>query len=203
MTDLKLQLLSLDKEIIRIVDSTVRTSCIYNKKPWLQNGIIICDEEHFEGFKPSPLLLQTKAAVYVWIMELAGNRNFPLRGVMGTSFPRRESLAQELIDSAFSAAHQDAEHEEITEKDLEKLIYSVDIIQCNWQEINFTSKNIEDFDLNKQILKVEKNSRQTLIRRHPLTQESNESIIESALSKAGISMTENPLVSQADYIRIM
>lgn len=69
-------------------------------------------------------LLSARAPCFVSIKRLDGE----LRGCIGTIEPSKESLAQEIIANAISAAMNDPRFEPVTEDELPNLRYSVDVL---------------------------------------------------------------------------
>ena len=72
----------------------------------------------------SSALLAARAACFVSIKTLAGD----LRGCIGTIEPQRDTLQQEIIANAISAATNDPRFKPITVPELAQLRYSVDIL---------------------------------------------------------------------------
>lgn len=69
-------------------------------------------------------LTKTKAGVFVTI-----HREGELRGCIGTIKPKKKSLADEIIANAVSAACKDDRFEPLTDKELDNLIISVDVVK--------------------------------------------------------------------------
>lgn len=70
-----------------------------------------------------PEMTQEKAGTFV-SLHIRGN----LRGCIGTIQPYAESIAEEIIGNAISAAARDMRFESVTENELDKLEYSVDVL---------------------------------------------------------------------------
>ena len=66
---------------------------------------------------------ERRAGVFVSLKE-----DGQLRGCIGTIAPVRESLAQEIISNAVSAATQDPRFPAVREDELDRLVYSVDVL---------------------------------------------------------------------------
>jgi len=72
-------------------------------------------------------MLTKKAGVFVSLHLKDGS----LRGCIGTFFPTCSNLSQEIIHNAISSATQDPRFPPITEKELSKIIYSVDTLSAS------------------------------------------------------------------------
>ncbi len=66
----------------------------------------------------------TQAGAFVSIKTKDG----ALRGCIGTIFPTKDSVIEEIISNAIAAAIKDPRFEPITEDELEDLVYSVDVL---------------------------------------------------------------------------
>ncbi len=69
-------------------------------------------------------LLATRAPCFVSLKTLSGD----LRGCIGTIEPVKDTLAQEIIANAISAATHDPRFEPVAEDELSNLMYSVDVL---------------------------------------------------------------------------
>lgn len=72
-------------------------------------------------------MLTKKAGVFVSLHLKDGS----LRGCIGTFFPTRPNIAQEIITNAISSATQDPRFPPVTIKELPKIVYSVDILSAS------------------------------------------------------------------------
>jgi len=72
-------------------------------------------------------MLNKKAGVFVSLHLKDGS----LRGCIGTFFPTRPNIAQEIITNAISSATQDPRFPPVIIKELPKIIYSVDILSAS------------------------------------------------------------------------
>jgi len=83
---------------------------------------------------PKEMLIK-KAGVFVSLhlkqRGLLRGGEAPLRGCIGTFFPTQANIAQEIIQNAISSATQDPRFPPVTEKELPKLTYSVDILSAS------------------------------------------------------------------------
>lgn len=200
------------KEILQTAACIVKSSVLYKRKPWLQNGIVICDEEHFVGFRASPLLMENKAGAYVWIFKTESSGKKTLRGKMGFLSPSTDSITSEILKAAYSAAHQDMNFNEVQPEELDSLSYAVDLFFEKEKTLsrgefaallNRGDKNEQDDFLEKHALLVSKNYRQCLITANPLEKESTGQRIKKALLQTDISVEEEPCVYQIKYLRIV
>lgn len=87
---------------------------------FVREGIII------ESPSTSSRLLTQRAACFVSLKTLAGD----LRGCIGTIEPVRETLAEELIANAISAATRDPRFPPVAISELSSLRYSVDVLSA-------------------------------------------------------------------------
>ena len=69
-------------------------------------------------------VLAERAAVFVTLRTLDG----ALRGCIGTVTPARETVAQEIIDNAISAARRDPRFPPVAPDELANLAYGVDVL---------------------------------------------------------------------------
>jgi len=72
-------------------------------------------------------MLTRRAGVFVSLHL----KNGSLRGCIGTFVPTKKNIALEIIANAVSSATQDPRFPPVTEEELEKLIYSVDILSAS------------------------------------------------------------------------
>jgi AmmeMemoRadiSam system protein A len=74
---------------------------------------------------PLPPELAEKAGVFVCL-----KKSGELRGCIGTYLPSCDSVANETITNAISAATRDPRFQPVSEDELDKLSYSVDVLSC-------------------------------------------------------------------------
>jgi AmmeMemoRadiSam system protein A len=86
---------------------------------YIRKGKTIRPEE------PLPPELSEKAGVFVCL-----KKGGELRGCIGTYLPSCDSLAAETIVNAISAATKDPRFQPVSEDELDKLTYSVDVLSC-------------------------------------------------------------------------
>jgi len=78
--------------------------------------------------KDLPKEMETRRAGVFVSLHL---KDGPLRGCIGTFVPTKKNIALEIIANAVSSATQDPRFPPITEKELSKLTYSVDILSTS------------------------------------------------------------------------
>ncbi len=100
---------------VRLARRTVENYLRKNK------GEEVGEEEEEPGL---PEELPRRAGVFVSI-----KKHGELRGCIGTVYPTRSSLAQEIMANALAAAFQDPRFPPVSEDELEDLVYSVDILK--------------------------------------------------------------------------
>jgi len=86
---------------------------------YIRKGKTIRPEE------PLPPELSEKAGVFVCL-----KKGGELRGCIGTYLPSCDSVANETIMNAISAATKDPRFQPVNEDELDKLSYSVDVLSC-------------------------------------------------------------------------
>lgn len=86
---------------------------------YIRKGTTIRPEE------PLPPELSEKAGVFVCL-----KKGGELRGCIGTYLPSCDSVANETITNAISAATKDPRFQTVSEDELDKLSYSVDVLSC-------------------------------------------------------------------------
>ena len=86
---------------------------------YIRKGKTIRPEE------PLPPELSEKAGVFVCL-----KKGGELRGCIGTYLPSCDSVAAETIVNAISAATKDPRFQPVSEDELDKLTYSVDVLSC-------------------------------------------------------------------------
>ena len=123
-------------------------------------------------------LLTTRAACFVTIKTRAGD----LRGCIGTIEPAKDTLAEELITNAISAATRDPRFPPVREDELPNLKYSVDILTSP------EPAQLEDLDpkMYGVIVEEENGSRRGLLLPHLEGIDTVTQQIEIASRKAGI-----------------
>ena len=123
-------------------------------------------------------LLSSRAPCFVSLKTLDGE----LRGCIGTIEPAKESLAQEIIANAISAAINDPRFEPVSENELAHLRYSVDVL-LPAEETVFEKLDPAVFGV---IVEEETTSRRGLLLPDISGVETADQQVEIALRKAGI-----------------
>jgi AmmeMemoRadiSam system protein A len=72
-------------------------------------------------------MLNKRAGAFVSLHSKDGS----LRGCIGTFAPTRKNIAEEIIHNAISSATQDPRFPPVEQKELEKLIFSVDVLSAS------------------------------------------------------------------------
>jgi AmmeMemoRadiSam system protein A len=123
-------------------------------------------------------LLSARAPCFVCLKTLDGE----LRGCIGTIEPARETLAQEIVANAISAAISDPRFDPVSEEELPNLRYSVDVLMPAEEAA------LEDLDpaVFGVIVEDESSSRRGLLLPDIAGVESAEQQVEIAARKAGI-----------------
>jgi AmmeMemoRadiSam system protein A/AmmeMemoRadiSam system protein B len=85
---------------------------------FVRSGIILAPPRTFGG------LLRSRAPCFVSLKTLSGE----LRGCIGTIEPARDTLAEEIIANAISAATSDPRFDPVAPEELDNLRYSVDVL---------------------------------------------------------------------------
>lgn len=112
---------SLDpQETFRIIKSTIEEYSKYQRLPFVRSGLIICDEEHFRGWKLSKEYLSAPCPMYLNI-----EKNSKLRGATGFIRTKEENLAEALIKAAKGAAFQDPRFSQVTPQELSELTFTL------------------------------------------------------------------------------
>jgi AmmeMemoRadiSam system protein A/AmmeMemoRadiSam system protein B len=143
---------------------------------FIRSGNIFATPESTEGFLASP------APCFVCLKTLDGE----LRGCIGTIEPARESLAEEIVANAISAATNDPRFDPVKPEELSNLRYSVDVL--------FPAEPAEMKDLDPSVFGVivedESGSRRGLLLPDIPGIDNAQQQVEIALRKAGIDRDE-------------
>lgn len=95
---------------VQLARDTVEEYVVNNRKPEVPSAL-----------EPE---LRKKAAAFVTL-----KKEGELRGCIGTTTPRQDSLAREIIENAISACSRDPRFPPVSEDELPQLEYSVDVLQ--------------------------------------------------------------------------
>lgn len=146
-------------------------------------------ESHVRGEKPPILPVEMEmfkdqqAGVFVSI-----KKDGALRGCIGTTHPVYPALAQEIASNAISAGTRDPRFTAVQEAELEKLVYSVDILgeseECSREDLNPAEYGVI----------VESSGKTGLLLPHLEGIDTVEQQLSIALQKAGINRQEKYLI---------
>lgn len=128
-----------------------------------------------------PTGLPNQAGVFVSI-----KKHGDLRGCIGTTAPTRNSLREELIYNAISAASQDPRFNPVEEEELKDLVYSVDVLG-----VPQPVKSFAELDAKKYGVIVRENGRSGLLLPDLEGIDEVEEQVRIAKEKAGISPNED------------
>lgn len=139
----------------------------------------------------NPELLNNKAGVFV-SLRLDGQ----LRGCIGTIEPVTESIADEIIQNAISAGTEDPRFYPVTEKELPRISYSVDVLGKTEPIVSR-----DDLDPKRYGVIVSKGKRSGLLLPNLEGIDTAEEQVSIALKKAGIGLNENYTMERFEVIR--
>ncbi|EOD01028.1 AmmeMemoRadiSam system protein A [Caldisalinibacter kiritimatiensis] len=125
-------------------------------------------------------MLNEKAGVFVSI-----KKDGKLRGCIGTIQPSEENIAKEIIENAVKAGADDPRFYPVEQDELDKLIYSVDILKKPEEVIS-----IDELDVYKYGVIVKKGNKTGLLLPALDGIDTPEQQVSIALQKAGINPTE-------------
>jgi AmmeMemoRadiSam system protein A len=144
--------------------------------------------------KPNSLsdaLIKTKAGVFV-SLKLDGS----LRGCIGTISPTTDSIADEIIQNAISAGADDPRFYPVTEEELKRIEYSVDVLG-DAEKI----KSIDELDPVIYGVIVSMGHRRGLLLPNLEGVDTADEQVSIALKKAGISPSEDYLLERFEVVR--
>lgn len=136
-------------------------------------------------------MMKNKAGVFVSI-----KKNGQLRGCIGTIYPVSTSIADEIIRNAVSSGTQDPRFESIEADELDKLVYSVDVLK-EPEPIN----TIDELDVERYGVIVRAGRRSGLLLPNLEGVDAPEKQVSIALQKAGIRENENYKMERFEVIR--
>ena len=139
----------------------------------------------------SPDLINNRAGVFV-SLKLDGS----LRGCIGTISPTTPSIADEIIRNAISAGTEDPRFPPVSEKELSRLEYSVDVLG-KAEEIG----SMDDLDPVRYGVIVSKGHRRGLLLPNLEGIDTAEEQVSIALRKAGISPREDYRLERFEVVR--
>lgn len=136
-------------------------------------------------------MISKRAGVFVSL-----KMNGELRGCIGTIKATRSCIAEEIIQNAISAGIQDPRFYPVQQKELEDIVYSVDILM-DAEPI----QSIEQLDVKKYGIIVRSGSRTGLLLPNLEGVDTPEYQIGIALHKAGIGQKEDFTMERFEVIR--
>ena len=136
-------------------------------------------------------LLENRAGVFV-SLDLDGS----LRGCIGTISPTTDSIADEIIQNAISAGMEDPRFPPVSEEELERLVYSVDVLG-QAEEVN----SFEELDPVEYGVIVSKGYRRGLLLPNLDGVNTVEEQVAISLRKAGISENEDYKLERFRVVR--
>lgn len=136
-------------------------------------------------------ILENKAGVFVSIKKYG-----ILRGCIGTIFPQKESIAEEIINNAINSGISDYRFNKIDINELDYLVYSVDILQ---KPVKI--KSIVELDVVKYGIIVKNDNKSGLLLPNLDGVDNINQQLNIALDKAGISKNENYSIEKFEVIR--
>lgn len=152
----------------------------------------ICNSERID--RPSDLpndLVENKAGVFVSLYM-----NGQLRGCIGTITPTTNSIADEIIQNAISAGLEDPRFNPVSKKELNKIVYSVDVLG-EAEPIN----SIKELDPSRYGVIVTKGSSRGLLLPNLEGINTPEEQVSIALKKAGIHQNEKYNLERFEVVR--
>jgi MEMO1 family protein len=180
-----------EDEYVGLARATVEIYVRTRKVPKVAGGCVICDDGSFHGWHLSPELLNRRAGTFVSLKE-----DGTLRGCIGTISATRDTLAEEIIHNAISASTQDPRFPEVESKELDSLVYSVDVL-CPAERIS----SPDQLDVKKYGVIVTKGYRRGLLLPNLETVNTVEEQIDIACRKGGIERSENPELERFEVVR--
>ncbi|MDP4092944.1 MAG: AmmeMemoRadiSam system protein A [Bacillota bacterium] len=136
-------------------------------------------------------MLKNSAGTFVSI-----KKSGQLRGCIGTISPVRRNIAEEIINNAISSGTGDPRFEPVEEDELDKLVYSVDVLG-EPKSIN----SIEELDVVRYGVIVRKGNRSGLLLPNLEGVDTPEKQVSIALQKAGINPDEKYSMERFEVIR--
>lgn len=180
-----------EDEYVGLARATVEVYVRTRKVPKVAGGCVICDDDSFHGWHLSPDLLNSRAGTFVSLKE-----NGTLRGCIGTISATRDTLAEEIIHNAISASTQDPRFPEVEIKELDSLVYSVDVLGPA-EKIS----SPDQLDVKKYGVIVTKGYRRGLLLPNLETVNTVEEQLDIACRKGGIERSENPELERFEVVR--
>lgn len=136
-------------------------------------------------------MLNRKAGVFVSL-----KKHGQLRGCIGTISAVTDSIAEEILRNAVSAGTEDPRFPPVTEKELDELVYSVDVL-AEPEHIS----SIDELDVKKYGVIVSKGYRRGLLLPNLEGVDTPEQQVAIALQKAGINPNEHYSMQRFEVVR--
>jgi len=138
-----------------------------------------------------PEMANKRAGVFVSI-----KKDGQLRGCIGTIFPTRRNIAEEIIHNAISAGTQDPRFNPVEEDELEFLVYSVDVLG-EPEKIS----SIDELDVKKYGVIVRSGKKTGLLLPDLEGVDTPQKQVEIALWKAGIRPSDDYTMERFEVVR--
>lgn len=142
-----------------------------------------------EGMEES--MLKNRAGVFV-SLKMDGN----LRGCIGTILPTCECIADEIIQNAISAGTEDPRFYPVTEDELSRIEYSVDVL-----DVSQPIQSIEELDTKRYGVIVTKGKKRGLLLPNLEGIDTPDKQVSIALQKAGILPGEKYTMERFEVVR--
>lgn len=133
-------------QLAELAYKTLEEYILYNHIAFIRAGLVICDEEHFKGFKIDPSLMEESQGLYVEII-------FKNKSIMyGHTLNRHYSIAQEtieLVSQGFILAQE--KDADLTLKDLSIKIHVLKKntqMECNQEKFSQVFNSIKENNKN-------------------------------------------------------
>ncbi len=136
-------------------------------------------------------LIRNRAGTFVSL-----KKSGQLRGCIGTIEPTKDNIAEEIMRNAISSATEDPRFNPVTEDELDKLVYSVDVLMPA-EDI----KSIDELDVIKYGVIVRNGRKSGLLLPNLDGVYTPEQQVSIALQKAGIRANENYTMQRFEVIR--
>lgn len=136
-------------------------------------------------------MFKQRAGVFVCI-----KKNGQLRGCIGTMFPTRENIAQEIIQNAINAGTRDPRFYPVSQEELNDLVYTVDVL-----EEPEPVESMKDLDIKKYGVIVTSGEKNGLILPDMVGIENTEQQLQIAIERAGIEPFESYKIQRFKVIR--
>jgi len=167
-----------EDEYVRLARKSLESYILHNKKIYRLDDL------------PKEMLNQ-KAGVFVSL-----KMNGQLRGCIGTIAPTTDSIADEIIQNAISAGLEDPRFSPVSERELDKLEYSVDVLG-----VSEPIKSMAELEPKKYGVIVSKGYKRGLLLPNLEGINTPQEQVNVALKKAGIKPDEDYEMERFEVIR--